>query len=143
MSTPTLRDAARAVVEAATDLRIALWTTSPGSPDRDRMLTRFDAAIDALRAALAAPAPALDADDGRPPLPADVVAHDRAWLEGYTQGKRDYQPGGMYAAPAPPLDTDGEPVCIHPCGMSKRYHTDAHNYVGHQYEPPADGEARP
>jgi hypothetical protein len=41
-------------------------------------------------------------EDGRPPIDPAVAAHDRAWLEGYTAGKRDYSPGGTYAALASP-----------------------------------------
>jgi len=44
--------------------------------------------------------------DDRPPLPPEVIAHDKAWLDGYLHGKQDYSPGGMYAEalPVPALD---------------------------------------
>lgn len=53
---------------------------------------------------LAAPEPPLDVD-GRPPLPAETVAHDRGVMEGYAAAKRDYSPGGMYYT-EPPLDVE-------------------------------------
>lgn len=35
--------------------------------------------------------------DNRPPLPAETVAYDKGFLDGYARAKKDYSFGGMYA----------------------------------------------
>jgi hypothetical protein len=63
-------------------------------------------------AAIKAPTPPDGSGDGdRPPLLPEVVAHDRAYLDGYADGKRDYSPGGMYS-PTPPDALDVERLAI-------------------------------